>query len=175
MLTDDDDDDESSNKDNSPARRLATMANPPDVGLLTEELTIQQVILESLQDQSFDGVEQQRADTKKEIERLQSLLQLAEARSPIPSDDASGPLDVRPATPTPRKRSRAQEPRLAPVPYSLPSRKRPFEPTTHDTDGSHNKSRRGTPAPQADEFASSSANSPDFGRGLDVVDLTGYE
>lgn len=41
---------------------------------LREELTIQQVILESLRGETFDGADAERAETHKEIERLTALL-----------------------------------------------------------------------------------------------------
>lgn len=51
--------------------------SPADITRLKEDLTIQQVILESLQSEDFDGVEQEREDAQDEIKRLTGLLKAA--------------------------------------------------------------------------------------------------
>lgn len=51
-----------------------------DVAALTEELTIQKVILDSLQNETFEGVEEERFEIRQEIDRLKKLLRLAKPR-----------------------------------------------------------------------------------------------
>ncbi len=53
--------------------------SPADAIRLKEDLTIQQVILESLQSEDFDGVDQEREDAQDEIKRLTGLLKAAAA------------------------------------------------------------------------------------------------
>jgi hypothetical protein len=54
------------------------MAEPLDVTALTEELTIQQVILDSLRDEHFDNIEEERREARLEIERIKALLDKAQ-------------------------------------------------------------------------------------------------
>ena len=58
------------------------MADDSDVDALTEELTIQTVILDSLQVETFDGVEIEKREVEKEIERLKKLLK-AKRKKPV--------------------------------------------------------------------------------------------
>ncbi|UNI13796.1 hypothetical protein JDV02_000504 [Purpureocillium takamizusanense] len=52
------------------------MAEGQTLAELEEELTIQNVILQSLEDQTFDGVEGERREAVKEIERLKAVIAL---------------------------------------------------------------------------------------------------
>ena len=54
------------------------MAEPLDVTALTEELTIQQVILDSLRNEHFDNIEEERREARLEIERIKALLDKAQ-------------------------------------------------------------------------------------------------
>lgn len=56
------------------------MADDRDVDELTEELTIQKVILDSLQTETFDGVEEEKREAEKEIEQLKRLLRAAKKK-----------------------------------------------------------------------------------------------
>ena len=56
------------------------MVDEMDVDALTEEVTIQQVILDSLESESFAGVEEEREEAQKEIGRLKRLLKAARRR-----------------------------------------------------------------------------------------------
>lgn len=51
-----------------------------DVAALTEELTIQKVILDSLQNETFEGVEEERFEIRQEIDRLKKLLRFTKPR-----------------------------------------------------------------------------------------------
>lgn len=51
-----------------------------DVAALTEELTIQNVILDSLQNEIFEGVEEERFEIRQEIDRLKKLLRITKPR-----------------------------------------------------------------------------------------------
>lgn len=55
---------------------------------LMEDLTVQQVILESLQGQSWDGIEDERREINNEIDRLKRLLR--QPRQVHSSADANG-------------------------------------------------------------------------------------
>lgn len=55
---------------------------------LRDELMIQEVILESLQGESFDDAEEQREDARKEISRLKRALK-ALPRSPSGGDEGT--------------------------------------------------------------------------------------
>jgi hypothetical protein len=57
------------------------MADPGNVAAIQEELTIQQVILDSLETESFEGIEVEREEAKKEIERLKALIARANRRA----------------------------------------------------------------------------------------------
>ena len=54
---------------------------PEEIIRAKEDLTIQQVILESLEDADFDGAEAERQEARDEIERLQGILKEAAAAS----------------------------------------------------------------------------------------------
>lgn len=56
------------------------MADDTDVDALTEELTIQKVILDSLQTETFDGVEEEKKEAEKQIEQLKGLLRAAKKK-----------------------------------------------------------------------------------------------
>lgn len=81
---------------------------------LTEELTVQKVVFESLQDQTYDGVECDRAESQKEIARLESLLDMRrrandEQQQPasllpgssLPADDEQTGTESRDKAPSP--------------------------------------------------------------------------
>lgn len=53
------------------------MADDMDADALTEELTIQQVILDSLEGETFDGVEEEKRVARDDIQRLKRLLRAA--------------------------------------------------------------------------------------------------
>jgi hypothetical protein len=50
---------------------------PEEITRAKEDLTIQQVILESLDDAEFSGAEEDRQEARDEIERLQGILREA--------------------------------------------------------------------------------------------------
>ncbi|PHH78726.1 hypothetical protein CDD80_6361 [Ophiocordyceps camponoti-rufipedis] len=68
------------------------MAEPLDRNALTEELTIQRVILESLQDEQSPDAEQEREEARREIARIRHLLEQEQAEdappeaSPLPDE-----------------------------------------------------------------------------------------
>lgn len=63
------------------------MAEPPGREALADDLVIQEVILASLQAESFDGVERERDEARREIARLKTLL-AQQPRSPHDDGDA---------------------------------------------------------------------------------------
>ncbi|POR34229.1 Putative ATP-dependent helicase C23E6.02 [Tolypocladium paradoxum] len=199
---------------------------------LREELTIQQVILESLRGETFDGAEAERAETLKEIERLTALLRQPRQAEPeqngaggeCDSDPEQGsctepplsaslvtsiyssnpttffllytapfhyliltaPLQGQQSTvvsPTPNRRQTSgffTTPRKrqmdngvwgSPASHSLPSRKREYDSTSLGIANGQVKSRRTTPTPGGDPFASQ--ESPSNFRGVEIIDLTG--
>ncbi|KAH7112641.1 hypothetical protein EDB81DRAFT_311343 [Dactylonectria macrodidyma] len=95
-----------------------------DVAALTEELTIQKVILDSLQYETFEGVEEERFEIRQEIDRLKKLLRITK-----PWDGADEPT-LPPALPT---RPRANQTLAGPSPgtmmistrISLPNKSKP--------------------------------------------------
>ncbi|OAQ89588.1 SWI/SNF family DNA-dependent ATPase Ris1 [Purpureocillium lilacinum] len=69
------------------------MADGQTPAELDEELTVQRVILESLADQTFEGVEESRREAAKEIERLKAIIgQSKQSQAPAQHGDVSGEL-----------------------------------------------------------------------------------
>lgn len=69
------------------------MADGQTPAELEEELTVQRVILESLADQTFEGVEESRREAAKEIERLKAIIgQSKQSQAPAQHGDVSGEL-----------------------------------------------------------------------------------
>lgn len=66
------------------------MAELPDYDALTDELVVQEVILDSLQTETFDGVEQERHEAKREIDRLRALLSQQPRPAQFPAGDRNG-------------------------------------------------------------------------------------
>lgn len=54
---------------------------------IMEELTVQQVILRSMEDETWDGIESERNEILKEIERLKKKLKKAKRSQPQTVDD----------------------------------------------------------------------------------------
>ncbi|PNY27197.1 ATP-dependent helicase, partial [Tolypocladium capitatum] len=149
----------------------------PSMDALREELTIQQVILESLRAETFEGADAERAETQKEIERLTALLRQprqAEPEQNATPDEAHAwsrrpvPASSQGFVTTPRKRQMDDAGWGSP---SLPSRKRECDSTSLGIVNGQVKSRRTTPTPGGDPFASQ--DSPGGFRGVEIIDLTG--
>ncbi|VUC30344.1 unnamed protein product [Clonostachys rosea] len=148
-----------------------------DVDTISDDLTIQQVMLSSIEEETFDGVEQEREEILAEIARLKALLE--EAKKPGQSHEGGSSSRQRLATPEDQHYSPAGSSLSIPdttshgathdqqnaSQYSLPSRKRDRDNSLHQA----NKSRRTTPSPHP---ATSFASSYDFDN-LEVIDLTG--
>ncbi|KAJ6446828.1 SWI/SNF family DNA-dependent ATPase Ris1 [Purpureocillium lavendulum] len=72
---------------------MATAMDEAQRSELEEDLTVQHVILSSLEKETFDGVEEERLQAIKEIERLKAILnQPRQSQAPEQHGDASQPL-----------------------------------------------------------------------------------
>ncbi|KEY65737.1 hypothetical protein S7711_05567 [Stachybotrys chartarum IBT 7711] len=169
-------------------RQLSASDSTEDI---TEELTIQEIILKSLEGEQFDGIEVERTEATQEIQRLKALLTARNAHPHNPHPGEGGRLS-RHATvnetanysPSHRGSSRAAGPsslagmatpsRRSDVwsspARSLPSRKREFRTTHLDSGEGASKSRRTSPTPTARHYGSPFGNEIDD---LDIIDLTG--
>ncbi|KAI9172276.1 ATP-dependent helicase [Paramyrothecium foliicola] len=143
-----------------------------DVTALTEELTIQQVILDSLRYEHFDNIEEERQEARREIERLKSLLEKAKDKSEgRPRPDTNGRA-------TPSRSAAMADPRRShdiwstPGSASIPSRKRTFGAMNLHVPSSANKSRRTSPTPNRNSFDYTSQAVFDSDP-IDIIDLTG--
>ncbi|KAH8677143.1 SNF2 family N-terminal domain-containing protein [Ilyonectria robusta] len=160
-----------------------------DVAALTEELTIQKVILDSLQNETFEGVEEERFEIRQEIDRLKKLLRFTKPRDHADEPTLPPALPTRPrANRTPVGPSPVYEPPEMPVAMStpvknssawndlgsrsVPSRKRDSESASLFAPVGPNKSRRTTPIRASDPFFHSSSLNGN-GSHVDVIDLTG--
>lgn len=63
------------------------MAETSSMEDMMEELTVQQVILRSMEDQNWDGIEDERNEILREIERLKKQLEKAKQAHPRTVDD----------------------------------------------------------------------------------------
>ncbi|KAH6973480.1 SNF2 family N-terminal domain-containing protein [Ilyonectria sp. MPI-CAGE-AT-0026] len=160
-----------------------------DVAALTEELTIQKVILDSLQNETFEGVEEERFEIRQEIDRLKKLLRFTKPRDHADEPTLPPALPTRPrANRTPVGPSPVYEPPEMPIAMStpvrnssawndlgsrsVPSRKRDSESASLFAPVGPNKSRRTTPIRASDPFFHSSSLNGN-GSHVDVIDLTG--
>ncbi|KAK7209286.1 hypothetical protein V2G26_016464 [Clonostachys chloroleuca] len=148
-----------------------------DVDTISDDLTIQQVMLNSIEEETLDDVEKEREGIMAEIARLTALLE--EAKKPGNSHGARPSSHQKPATPEPQHYSPAGSSLSIPEStshgatrdqhnasqYSLPTRKRDRDNSSYQA----NKSRRTTPSPHP---ATSFSSSYDFDN-LEVIDLTG--
>ncbi|KAF7559828.1 hypothetical protein G7046_g4334 [Stylonectria norvegica] len=163
------------------------MAEDMDIAGLTEELTIQQVILDSLQNVDFPGADVEREEAINEMERLKKYLRAlkqkqaaGEPHAPTIADDqaASGP-STNPGSSAQPAEAMSTPPRAGaiwsqPGSHSLPSRKRNLDSTNLQAPSGQSKSRRTTPSRLVeDPFLPSSAFSIRSRNDIDVIDLTG--
>ncbi|KJZ72565.1 hypothetical protein HIM_08089 [Hirsutella minnesotensis 3608] len=154
------------------------MERLPDREALTDELTVQEVILESLQDETFEGVEEERDEARREIVRLKKLL--TQTLPTQPSRESTQPAFVpspstrrieSPAFATPRGSRMNNDDWLGPSARALPNRKRLHQ-LSFSNGGPTAKARRITPSPQVDRFSSPSSERADS---VDIIDLTGED
>ncbi|KAK2590883.1 hypothetical protein QQS21_011437 [Conoideocrella luteorostrata] len=162
---------------------------------IVEELTVQQVILESMADETWDGIAKERQEVTDKIEELNLLLRQMERNQPRTSDNdaatssfgdstLSGPSSYsrpEPRTPAlPAGRSinmetpqRDDDPWSSPL--SLPSRKRELVEAESDITESRNKSRRTTPVPGGNHVSPffTQRTEPAFREEIHMIDLTG--
>ncbi|OAQ60939.2 SWI/SNF family DNA-dependent ATPase Ris1 [Pochonia chlamydosporia 170] len=165
-----------------------------------DELTVQQVMLSSMEGLAWDGVEAERNDIIQEIERLKHLLKkLKKDRARDENgDDIGGSASQNQSPPgTPTSQAPPPQPKTPVVtggrsskmdPYSgyhdvwdspssisLPSRKRDLRASDPFTMNSQNKSRRTTPNPAGDRASTPSrlGRESDGIEFIDIIDLTG--
>ncbi|KAK7415200.1 hypothetical protein QQX98_006046 [Neonectria punicea] len=144
------------------------VVDPLHVNALTEELTIMNVILDSLRDETFEGVEEERRQAHQDIDRLKRLL-LAAKHNQDENDRDDEALDIAVAMSTPIRNNNTWNDMGS---RSLPSRKRNSESASLFAPAGHNKSRRTTPIAAYDPFGPFSQENHN-GSQVDVIDLTG--
>ncbi|KAM0417905.1 hypothetical protein ACHAPD_004251 [Fusarium lateritium] len=128
-----------------------------------EELTVQTVVLDSLDGADYDGAEEMRQDAREEISRLKK--QLRDLRQKKQSKIRGRQRD------TARVMNPATE--YGNISYALPSRKRGADSAHLSTHENQAKSRRFSPTPFEDLTSDVPAiNSFDHGS-VDFIDLTG--
>ncbi|ODA83214.1 hypothetical protein RJ55_01725 [Drechmeria coniospora] len=93
--------------------------SPDALRELREELTIQQVILTSLQDVAAEGAEQERDEIASEISRLKALLRPTKTPQPLSGDENSNDLGQPPPS---RSKSQSEPSSQSPSPSPSPSR-----------------------------------------------------
>ncbi|KAL7930474.1 SNF2 family N-terminal domain-containing protein [Trichoderma chlorosporum] len=170
---------------------------------LEEELTVQEVILDSLQDETADDVEVQRDEARREISRLKRLLRAlskpadeggpaaAHAQSQAsqaPASPQRSPDQSRTATPVPTGASRShRSSAVMDTPRQLrptddegsPSlvmlnRKRNYDSTQLNAGRESSKSRRTTPSPFGG-FSRQFEPLEDSDGEVEIIDLTGAD
>ncbi|KAG8671409.1 hypothetical protein FPOAC2_04746 [Fusarium poae] len=149
-----------------------------------EELLVQKVVLESLDDADYDGVEEMRQDAREEISRLKKLLHdlrqkkqstisgeiLQKTHAPKGSSSVSSSSGGRQ-----RDTASVMNPatKYGNFSYALPSRKRGADSAHLSGHESQAKARRFSPTSFEDLISDVPANnSPDYGS-VDFIDLTG--
>ncbi|KAG5984447.1 hypothetical protein E4U55_004791 [Claviceps digitariae] len=155
-----------------------------------EELTIQNVVLESMESESWPGIELERQEVADKIMRLRDKIKRIRSGTYRPTDDdtrphtheqpPSGPSTGAPSTSEPRTPSIAagRSPMMAtPQGSSLNVRngKRGFGEADSDSANGHVKSRRTTPIRHDGGVRESSGHSRRSlpSQPLDIIDLTG--
>ncbi|KAF5656697.1 dna repair rad16 [Fusarium heterosporum] len=140
---------------------------------LQEELIIQKVVLDSLEDETYDGSEEMRQDAHLEIARLKKLLWDMNQKTQT-GTSGENHHDTRykhpSATPTSDPRN-MDPPRQSS--FSLPSRKRGADSARLSVHESSSKSRRFSPSPRNDIFSATSSHGTVNEEPIDFVDLTG--
>ncbi|QPH04149.1 hypothetical protein C2857_000921 [Epichloe festucae Fl1] len=162
---------------------------------ILEELTIQQVLLESMQAESWSGIELEKQEIADNIERLKlQLRQIKQGHLPTRDNDIASPHADYPSRPGPSFERSNPEPRTPSTrghsfkmetprgdedargnPLTVRSRKREFhEMDSHPTDD-RMKSRRTTPTHGVGCVSGSSGHDgrPSPNESIDVIDLTG--
>ncbi|KAG8420664.1 hypothetical protein J3459_010880 [Metarhizium acridum] len=165
-----------------------------------EELTVQQVILSSLEDQTWDGIEEERNQVLQDIERLKRLIKKLSQEAQAPTDDKTDvgrsasqkrspsgssnklprPQPITPVATGGRSMKMDSSPSYhniwdSPSSISLPSRKRDIRATDGFTVDRQNKSRRTTPIPGGNRSSTPSRQAVEYNdtEPIDIIDLTG--
>ncbi|KAF4460770.1 dna repair rad16 [Fusarium albosuccineum] len=145
---------------------------------LNEELTIQKVILDSLEDQTYDEVEGMREDAQRQINRIKKLLHARKQkksltpRSNFASQEYRQPRDHRDhrAMFTPSRHNNSLDQVGS---FSLPNRKRRVDSARLSTHDGQYKTRRVSPFSPGDPFANAPAYGSTGPDEIDFIDLTG--
>ncbi|KID96249.1 SNF2-related protein, partial [Metarhizium majus ARSEF 297] len=165
-----------------------------------EELTVQQAILCSLEDQTWDGIEEERSQALQKIERQKRLIKKlgreaqehtddktdlgrSASQKQSPSGSSNKPPRPQPITPIVtcgRSIKMDSSPGYhdiwdSPPSISLPSRKRGLRATDDFTIDGRNKSRRTTPIPGGNRSSTPSRQAMEYNETepIDIIDLTG--
>ncbi|KAM0252634.1 hypothetical protein ACHAP5_000925 [Fusarium lateritium] len=147
---------------------------------LGEELTVQNVVLRSLADATYDGAEEMRQDAHLEIARLKKLLHNLNQKEQAGAQEIfEDRQDRRPNTASASDDRQSDIPNSMNPPrqgsFSLPSRKRGAESARLSAHDNSSKTRRISPLPRDDVFSTTFPNGSSNEEPIDFVDLTGED